>query len=524
MSTSTVNAPALEIPLDLYPGISQFALELARGDESAARFCRPFSFERLPAASGQRRSSALVDALAASNRAWGNDVAPELEQWRRGDTVTLIAGQQVGAGGGPLYTFAKIASLLKLRRQLAERDVPATLFFWLATEDHDFREVATIALPAAGGIETITATSAPRGRPAVGALPLPDDLRGALAARFGDRSWLREGITFRDSFAELLAEAFRGEGIIMVDALLPALRSEGVGVLSVIADQHDALQRALSDRATELSAAGYRAQVAPSADGSWSLLFWLSEAGERESVRRDGAGWRIGHRRHSSAELGAMMKAEPWRVSTAALARPLLQDDVLQPDIFVGGPAEVAYYAQVAPLAKILGIAAPAVALRGHAIVAPARVLRIVAKENIAVAELFDSPDAMAARRSGGLLDRAIESASHAEAELVRNLAEFRALVARADGNVDRGIETSLRKIRYQFARIRRRGVRAIARRDEERYSAIRHLSDTIAPGGVPQDRVVAWLPFWAEHGRVLVERMSDAIEPHSDRVCVIGL
>jgi uncharacterized protein YllA (UPF0747 family) len=295
-------------------------------------------------------------------------------------------------------------------------------------------------------------------------------------------------------------------------------------LFDAIASRHDTLQQALSQRAGELSSAGYRAQVAPSADGSWSLFFWLNNSGDREPVRRDGDDWRVGHRSVSDTELHEMMRAEPWRVSTAALARPLLQDAVLRPDVFVGGPAEVSYYAQVAPLAAILGIEAPAVALRGHSLVVPARVLRTVTMENIGAAELFDTPDAIAARRTSVLLDRAIESSSRAEAELTRNLEEFRELVARADGTVDRGIATSLRKIRHQFGRIRRRGVRAIARRDELRYNAITRLSESIAPGGVPQDRIISWLPFWVGYGRELIDRMVDAIEPHADRVSVIGL
>lgn len=525
MIPSAVNAPAaLEIPLDLYPGISKFALDLVRGVDAATQFCRALAGDRIPAVTRVERPAALVDALLASNNAWGNEVASDLARWKRGESITLVAGQQVGAGGGPLYTLAKIASLLKLRRQFAEMDIPATVFFWLATEDHDFQEVATAVFPSRTGIETIRATTIPPGRPAVGALPLPEEIRTVLVARFGEHQWLREGISFRDSFAELLAEVFRGDGVVLVDALLPALRRAGLDLFAAIAERHDTLQQALSDRAGELSRAGYRAQVAPSADGSWSLLFWMSKSGEREPVRRDGDGWRVGQRRVSNTELHEMMRAEPWRVSTAALARPLLQDTVLRPDVFVGGPAEVSYYAQVAPLAAILGIDTPAVALRGHLLVVPARVLRTIATENIAAAELFDSPDAIAARRTGGLLDRAIESSSRAEAELTRNLAEFRELVARADGTVDRGIATSLRKIRHQFGRIQRRGVRAVARRDEQRYSAISRLSESIAPGGVPQDRIVSWLPFWAEYGRELIDRMVNAIEPHSDRVSVIGL
>jgi uncharacterized protein YllA (UPF0747 family) len=58
--------------------------------------------------------------------------------------LTIIAGQQVGFAGGPLYTLAKLASLVRFKRDMAKQGIPVTAFFWLATEDHDFDEVATL--------------------------------------------------------------------------------------------------------------------------------------------------------------------------------------------------------------------------------------------------------------------------------------------------------------------------------------------------------------------------------------------
>src|SRR6185503_659970 len=79
--------------------------------------------------------------------------------------------------------------------------------------------------------------------------------------------------------------------------------------------------------------------------------------------------------------------------------RPLLQDFVLAPDVFVGGPAEVAYYAQIAPLHELLGIAMPRVALRAHALVAPKRVVRGLERYGIAAEEIFTGADELLAAR-----------------------------------------------------------------------------------------------------------------------------
>src|SRR5207245_928192 len=190
----------------------------------------------------------FLNALIESNRRWGIDAAADLRAWAAGKTQTIIAGQQVGLAGGPLYTLSKIASLLKMKRDNEARGIPTTILFWLATEDHDFAEVATIALPSKDGQRDLTWIRANRGsdpRAVVGRLPIPETLVEELVAKLGISrpKWLRSGITFGDSFAELLVEAFEG-GFILVDALLPELRREGAPLFAAIMKRWNDMQSA----------------------------------------------------------------------------------------------------------------------------------------------------------------------------------------------------------------------------------------------------------------------------------------
>src|SRR5258708_4717188 len=130
------------------------------------------------------RDSALTEALIASNRQWGRDVTDEARRWSRGETFTVIAGQQVGFAGGPIYTLAKLAGMLKLKRDNEARGIPTTVFFWLATEDHDFAEVATLALPKRDPKQQLDLTTfrvrRTDSKMAVGGLPIPQELTRAL--------------------------------------------------------------------------------------------------------------------------------------------------------------------------------------------------------------------------------------------------------------------------------------------------------------------------------------------------------
>ncbi len=70
----------------------------------------------------------------------------------------------------------------------------------------------------------------------------------------------------------------------------------------------------------------------------------------REEQERDEWGtqaWKAGSKNYTSADLLGILAAAPERLSPNALLRPVFQDTILPTAAYVGGPAEVAYFAQI---------------------------------------------------------------------------------------------------------------------------------------------------------------------------------
>lgn len=495
------------VPLEHYPGMNRFVLDWMHGDE---RFL-PRRREA-PRAAGVKPSAALVQALAESNRRWGLSVDDELQRWAAGGTLTVIAGQQVGFGGGPLYTLAKLASLLKMKRDNEARGVPTTVFFWLATEDHDFDEVANIALPDGDpkrqrDLILLRGARFHEARQAVGPQQIPESLINDFLQATGiDRpTWLRAGITFADSFAELLATAVDGK-FILVDSLLPELRQAGVPLMHAILQRWDEVQREIASRSAALEEAGYTPQVTPRPGEAYTLLFRLDADGNRELV-------------HNLHDAGA-----PERLSTSALTRPLLQDFVLRPDVFLGGPAEVAYFAQISTLHTMLDVPMPRVALRGHVLLAPSAMVRRFSKYGIEPEEVFAPAEDILSRREPRAVQEIRTTAAEAEHALQEQIEKIRRLALPAEHAVSRSINRSIGHIEYHFRKLTERSIRALVRKDGDRFAAVRDLVSTFFPDHHVQDRIVAWVSFWLRFGSTVVSRSIDEVEPDAPVFKIVSL
>ncbi len=442
----------------------------------------------------------------------------------------VVTGQQVGLLGGPLLTLFKAATAIarasESTRATGVEHVPV---FWCATEDHDLAEVDQVALLSKRTVETLRLGLVRTGGE-VGGLRLGDEVRGlveqasellgyAPVCALLEECYAPER-TLGEAFARLITRLFADHGLIVVDAAGREFHARGAATLRAAIEQAEQLEAALLDRSKALEAAGYHAQVLVKPGGS--LLFLLDElTGGRVALRRTGPGtWRAGTKNHTTAELLHLLDHAPERLSPNALLRPVFQDTLLPTAAYVGGPAEIAYFAQSAVLyERILGRITPVLPRLSGTVIEPA-MAAVMARHEVTLEQIFAAGSAEALAQRLGARAMPIEQKRQLAAAGSAMDAELSALtgyLGAVDESLGRSALISANKMRYQMNRLRRIAARFEVQRDASLGRHAQALMLHLFPGEHPQERVLAGVWFLAQGG----ERWVDQIVTEAEQMCV---
>jgi len=474
----------------------------------------------------------LADALRAQaeNFAAGEAVFANIERLKQG-AAAVVTGQQVVLFGGPLLTLLKAATAIRKAQDATKASgrehVP---IFWLATEDHDLAEVDQLALLSKTGVETLSLDLKASRPVPVGILAVDggsDEGLKHLEATLNQASellaWapisnvLREcyvpGATLASAFGRLLTKIFADYGLIVMDAASRDFHAMGAGVLQAALERADELEDALLVRSQDLEAGGYHAQVLVTADHS--LLFLIdAETGARLPLRRTADGeWKAGTHAYTTAELLQILAAEPERLSPNALLRPVFQDAILPTAAYIGGPAEIAYFAQSEVLyTRISGRVTPVLPRLMATLVEPAIAFTMAVHE-------VQFPQVLEAKTTTNLALRLAARAMPIEGKrkiasvgnsMDAELTALTAYMAAMSADLGRAAGVSASKMRYQMNRLRRMAANFELQKQASLHKHAAAIMLNLYPDGHLQERLLGGVWFLARYGDTLPALLVD--------------
>lgn len=531
-----------DIPYSQIPNQSALFLHYLENAPDALRFfqnapsfdsLRTGLRERILGADYPRREIAAI--LRRQNTEYG--CAPKtldrIRELEDPGCAAIVTGQQVGLFTGPLYTIYKALTALHLSDALRKRGIPAVAVFWMETEDHDLEEITRRTVLSSDGSVLVMdyrsllfGDDSPSARP-VGAIRFPEGIQPVVrdfVRRLPDSGWkpgietllqmtYRPGATFAQAFARLLTEILRDSGLILFDPGDPETKPPVSRVFRWALAQSGAIRLALMERGRELHSAGFHSQVHISENST--LLFYI-ENGERHAIEnRDSAfSLKNGGRNFSIEDLEARIVCSPEKFSPNVLLRPVIQDSLLPTLAYVGGPAELAYFAQVEVLYRLLGKPMPVIWPRESFTLMDARIRRPMLRLGIDMQECFEGivllkEKALQATGSG---KAALQLAAFAD-KLDRTFAEIRPDAEKLDPSLPRALETARRKILHNLHRLRSRVLQIEGRVDSSVLEAAGLLLNHCLPNRNLQERELNILHILSRYGPAVLDSIRSGIQ-----------
>ncbi|MCP3100305.1 bacillithiol biosynthesis cysteine-adding enzyme BshC [Myxococcus sp. K15C18031901] len=467
-----------------------------------------------------------------------------LELLGRPGTVAVVTGQQVGLFLGPLFTLYKAASAIVAARTLQEETGrPCVPVFWLQTEDHDLPEVDHCFVASAAGAPrrvSLTHADAATSRVPVAHRRLGDGVLTALEclrAELGrepradehlsllERAYRPEA-TLAEAFTEVLASIFADEGLVFIDPRDPRLAPLAAPIHRLALRDAAAVSSALARQVEALTQAGFSEQV-HIRPGS-PLGFFSPDGVDGPRYRLDPAGpdtWSlVGHPRGATVttrELSDWLEKEPLRFTTSALLRPLLQDTWLPTAAYVGGPGEVSYFAQLAPLYAHAKRPMPLVVPRARFRILDDRARRLLHKLGLTPDEAGGEREALLTRLSTRDAAQTYEPAASVEARLFGAFAAVLDPLGEPMLKLDPLLLDALKRtrgtVRAAVSRLAARYGRALALRDQVTTERLDRLRALLVPDGAPQERILGMAYHACRFGtRDLARSVLDACVPFS--------
>jgi bacillithiol biosynthesis cysteine-adding enzyme BshC len=487
-----------------------------------------------PAALSSNRAT-LIEVMREQNTAFGSGQRTMENIALLGNPAThaVVTGQQVGLFGGPLYTVFKTLTAIALAGHLKEKypDHDFVPVFWIEGEDHDFAEMNHCSVLDAETrhvrVEYLPGGTMPERNPGpVGEMVFDSSLEhsfASLAATLPKTEFtepllarLREayapGRTLNQSFASWLNVLFDGEGLVFLSPNDSRLKRILAPLFEREISEFPRTSQLIIAQSAELEQR-YHAQIK-----TRPLNLFLFHKGGRYPIEPREHDFSLRGTRHfiSPAELLDVARTTPELLSPNVVLRPIAQDMLLPTAVYVAGPSEIAYHAQLRPVYEHLGVRQPMLYPRASATFVEDRVQRAMERYLLDLPAFFDDPDQIKARVIEQIdevkVDRLFTEADRAVGDALNEL-RF------GLKEIDQTLQGPLDGLRIKFGGnlelLREKAVAAQQRRHESAMRQIERASGSLLPGGLLQERTLSILYYMNKYGPELVRWLKGEVDIH---------
>jgi bacillithiol synthase len=487
-----------ELPFSELPGMNALFLDFLEHPERVQGFYPSRSEIRSPQLAHRQQ---LVAILKKQNENFGNRSASALlEKFQKPDTYCAITGQQVGLLAGPMYTLWKALTAFAVSEEAEQKGLSCVPVFWMASEDHNWHEIMNFAL-LKEDMELLQFSLKEHlflSRQPTGSVPVNHgEVRGILLRALAQikipeiKEIYSKG-TLAGAFARTLLWLLPDFPMLIVDPSDPELKQLAAPFFEKFIERREPLLQLLAEQNEELKSRHYPTQV--QMEENFLPLFYV-QGNERIHVRRNSES--------SFPEIATL--------SPSALLRPLFQDFLFPTLAYIGGPAEIAYFAQLHPWYEAMEIKQPWVLPRASVTLIPPATRNFLSTRNLKPQELYIKEDTLLdALLQNSALNFVRTKMKDLKATVQQDLNEVRQHAEKVEPTLGKTVQTAGRKIQYQLEKVERKTFYAVKRNDRLLFDQIRKAKNVIYPAEKLQERYLNIFSFSSRLPHLLHEVYSN--------------
>ena len=532
MSATIANALNLELDVRALT-----APQLLHDYQQAAPALAPFfaghprdvaALRRVADAVRAKFAAQSLRAMADSIYATTPTARARLERIAAGEGFFVSTGQQAGLFTGPVFTIYKTLTTIRLAQTCEEvLGVPVAPLFWVAADDHDFAEVnhayvfggdnelRRFEIDGASDVQrsmnlhVLDATAVAAIDELTQALP-PNEFSQELLTLIRDA--YQPGQTVAGAFQQLIANLFARYDLLVTSSAHPVVKSLAAPVILRELEQSEEHERRIREQTDKLIAAGYHEQVSVRA-GAVNILYEDAEGRDR-LVREDGT-WHLSRskRRFTTAQLHELLTVNPEAFSPNVLLRPVVASAVFPTLAYVGGPAEISYFAQIGCLFDAHEVPMPLAVPRVSVEIIENKVRKVLDKFGLEPSAFRQPFDQLTSQLMRDDLPAGVSDTISLLREQIR--AGY-ATLADESQNIDptlRGPLDNARNASHKaLADVEKKIVSHLKKKNEVALEQLRRASTNLYPQGAPQERVISAVSYLARYGTAFLDEVAGRI------------
>lgn len=442
-------------------------------------------------------------------------------------TFTVTTGHQLNIFTGPLYFIFKIASTIRLARDLkaAFPEYGFVPVYWMATEDHDFAEINHTRLhgkkivwnaPAGGATGRMeTAGMEDAVREYQRTLGLSDN--SSKLAAMVESAYLQHH-NLADATRYLVNSLFGSHGLVVIDAddvtlkrrFSPFMEQDIIGGHS---------HRAIEHTSQALERAGFSSQV----HAREINFFYLTDSFRERIVKLDNGRYEVLNQgiSFSEDELKTEIHDHPERFSPNVVMRPLYQEVILPNLAYIGGGAEIAYWLQLKSVFQHYGVDFPILVPRNSAMITDDNMSVKVLRLNLTFRSVFKDTEELKKE----YVRRHTKHRLTLNDEWMELSAIFSKLQLRAhkiDPSLGPSADAVKARLKKAINNLEKKLLKADKRNHEDALIQIDRIKEKLFPGGVLQERSENVGPLYVRYGDQLIDELIQHFNPLDFKFTII--